>query len=163
MPPVEFKRNDLAGFVAPDVVFVAVKKSKYPTPPRVSLPDTIIAAPVVEDGVYVKLSAPEVPDVEPVIVSLTESDNNVPTDVREELTTLDANIVPVSVPASAVTVPELPKLMAVPLTVTELLVNAPFGIPLKFVPVSVGVVVQDGVAPDVAACRTPAAFEIKAE
>ena len=63
-------------------------------------------------------------------------------------------------PASVVAV--APSEMLVDRTVIELLVSAPFGILLKFVPVSVGVVVQAGVAPDVAACRTPAALVTKA-
>ena len=41
---------------------------------------------------------------------------------------------PVNVPAAAVTVPEPPKLIDVPFTVTELFVNAELGIDVKFAP-----------------------------
>ena len=61
----------------------------------------------------------------------------------------------------AIVVCAAPSEIAVVPTVTELFVSPPFGIPVKFVPVSVGVVVQAGVAPEVAACRIPAAFVTK--
>ena len=49
-------------------------------------------------------------------------------------------------PASVVLVP--PNAIFVDPTVIELYVSAPFGILVKFVPVNVGVLVQDGIAPD---------------
>ena len=63
-------------------------------------------------------------------------------------------------PAKAVAV--APSDIPVEPIVIELFINAPFGIPLKFVPVNVGVVVHAGVAPDVAACNTPAALATNA-
>ena len=47
----------------------------------------------------------------------------VPTEVKEELTTVELSVVPVRVPAAAVTVPDAPRAIAVPFTVTELLDN----------------------------------------
>jgi hypothetical protein len=55
--PVLFNLNDLLGLVAPLVVLVAFKKSKYPVPPWLSLPVRNRAAPVVADGLYVILTA----------------------------------------------------------------------------------------------------------
>ena len=71
-------------------------------------------------------TAPKEPDHVP--------DVTVPTDVKLDVTTVEFKIVPVSVPAAAVTVPELPKLIAVPLTVTELFVNAEFGMDVNDAP-----------------------------
>lgn len=64
-----------------------------------------------------------------------------PTLVSEELTTVELRVVPVSVPAAAVTVPEPPSEIAVPLTVTDeltiiALVTVEFG--STTVPVKVG-------------------------
>ena len=47
----------------------------------------------------------------------------VPTLVRLDVTTVEFNVVPVSVPAAAVTVPDPPKEIDVPLTVRLLLAN----------------------------------------
>ena len=55
----------------------------------------------------------------------------VPTAVKLDVTTVELRVVPVSVPAAAVTVPDAPKAMLVPLTVTVLLVNALFGMLLN--------------------------------
>ena len=44
----------------------------------------------------------------------------VPTLVNDDVTTDEFNVVPVNVPAAAVTVPELPNEIDVPLTVNEL-------------------------------------------
>lgn len=59
-------------------------------------------------------------------------------------------------PASVVDV--APSAILVDPTVSELFVRPAFGIPVKLVPTNAGVVVNVGVAPDVSACRTPAAF-----
>ena len=81
---------------------------------------------------------------------------SVPTDVKLDVTTVAFNVVPVNVPAAAVTVADAPSAILVPLTVSAPEpTNALFGILLKFVPVSVGVVVQEG-APAVSA-STPVA------
>lgn len=72
---------------------------------------------------------------------------NAPTNVVDVTEVNPANVVAVA-----------PNEMLVEPTVTELFVRPAFGIPVKFVPTSTGVVVQAGVAPDETACRTPAAF-----
>ena len=82
--------------------------------------------PAVNDVKFAPETAPKEPDHVP--------DVTVPTDVKLDVTTVEFKIVPVSVPAAAVTVPELPKLIAVPLTVTELFVNAELGIEVKDAP-----------------------------
>ena len=61
----------------------------------------------------------------------------------------------VTVPPNATGDPDTPKPVP-PVTVIELFVNALFGIPVKFVPVKVGVVVNAGIA-DADPCNTPAA------
>ena len=61
----------------------------------------------------------------------------------------------VTVPPNATGLPETPRPVP-PVIVIVLLVNALFGIPLKLVPVSVGVVVNTGFA-EADPCSTPAA------
>ena len=56
----------------------------------------------------------------------------VPTLVREDETTFDAKVVPVKVPAAAVTVPEAPSAIEVPFTVTELLARYALAIAVPF-------------------------------
>jgi hypothetical protein len=51
----------------------------------------------------------------------------VPTEVKDEPVTLEFRVAPVRVPAAAVTVPKLPRLIEVPLTVTALLVSPELG------------------------------------
>ena len=80
--------------------------------------------------------------VDPIVIELL---------ARFALAMAPANIVFVIVPTPVVynpfvTVPALPPIFN------------DAAVPLKFVPVRVGAVVQVGVAPDVAACNTPAAF-----
>ena len=58
--------------------------------------------------------------------------DNVPTLVKLELTTVEFSVVPVSVPAAAVTVPLEPKVTAVPLIVT--LVGTLAGVNVNVVP-----------------------------
>ena len=64
----------------------------------------------------------------------------VPTDVRLDVTTVELRVVPVNVPAAAVTVPDAPNAIDVPLTVKEEFANcALVTVPLKDV---VGIVVD---------------------
>ena len=58
----------------------------------------------------------------------------VPTEVKEELTTVELSVVPVRVPAAAVTVPDAPRAIAVPFTVIELFDNWAFVIEPKVPP-----------------------------
>ena len=62
----------------------------------------------------------------------------VPTCVRLDNVTPEFNVVPVNVPAAAVTVFESPRLKETPLTVIVLFVKAPLGILLKLPPENVG-------------------------
>jgi len=57
-------------------------------------------------------------------------------------------VVEVTLVSPAIVVTVEPRLTAVDPIVIELLVNAPFGILVKLVPVKVGVLVQDGEVPD---------------
>ena len=76
----------------------------------------------------------------------------VPTDVRLDETTLEASVVPVREPASAVAVidPLDPRGIDVPFIVIEELTNALFGIPVIFVPDIVGAVTKSIVTAPVA-------------
>ena len=58
------------------------------------------------------------------------------------------NVVDVTLVSPASVAPVAPKEMLVEPMVIELFVSAPFGIAVKFVPVSIGVFVQPGVVPD---------------
>jgi hypothetical protein len=73
--------------------------------------------------VFEPLLTPVPPYVAPIKVPFQTPVAIVPTDVKLDVTTVEFNVVPVNVPAAAVTVPDPPKLMAVPLTVTDELAN----------------------------------------
>lgn len=65
------------------------------------------------------------------VVPLTASEVRVPTLVRLEAVTPLARVLPVRVPAAAVTVPLLPSAIAVPFTVTLLFASAELAIAVK--------------------------------
>ncbi len=65
------------------------------------------------------VTVPALPLTDPVIVFVTDKLVNVPTDVRLLAVTPDARVVPVSVPAAAVTV-----MSALPLKLTPLMLRA---------------------------------------
>jgi hypothetical protein len=69
-----------------------------------------------------------------VEVPLTVNEDKLPTLVSDEAVTPDANVVPVKVPAAAVTVPLPPREIAVPFTVTLLFTNPLFGMFVMFIP-----------------------------
>ena len=75
------------------------------------------------------------PEKEPAVTApVTAREPKVPRLVKEELRTLEAKLVPVSVPAAEDTVAEAPRDIEVPFTVTELLVNAPLGMLVRDAP-----------------------------
>jgi hypothetical protein len=64
----------------------------------------------------------------PALIVAATRDVRFPREVRDEAVTVAFNVVPVKVAALAVTVPEPPKLIDVPFTVTEELARPLFGI-----------------------------------
>jgi hypothetical protein len=108
-------------------------------------------------------TAPKLPDHVPAVT--------VPTEVKLELTTVALSVVPVKVAAFAVTVPEPPKLIAVPLIVVLELAKALLGtetkrafgsVPLVILEAFVVSVVADGARPvisDAAGCPHSGAAE----
>ena len=94
-----------------------------------------------EPLVYTPLvTVPAFPVTLPAIALVTVRFASVPTEVSEEVTTLDARVVPVSVPAAAAIVPEDPSVMLVPFTVRASFVRyalsivVPCQTPLEIVP-----------------------------
>ena len=79
--------------------------------------------PLILTGAASLVAVPALPVTLPTIGLVTVKPVNVPTLVSDEFTTFAANVVPVKVLASAVTVAVPPNATAVPLMVTPLLVN----------------------------------------
>ncbi len=87
---------------------------------------------------------PLVPVNKPVMVEVPRATVNpapvdppvsVPTEVREDVTTVEFKVVPVSVPAAAVTVADPPSDIDVPLTVIELLARLELPIAVNPTPI----------------------------
>jgi hypothetical protein len=135
---------------------VIVPAEKFPLPSRATIADNVFALvavvaeletlPAVDNVArYVSAIAVKPDPIAPAV--------NVPTLVNDDDTTVALSAVPVSVPAAAVTVPDAPRLIDVPFTVTALLASAEFGIAVKPDPIAPAVSVPtlvrlDPVTPD---------------
>lgn len=99
-----------------NVVAVIVPAVKFPDASRATIALAVLAfvAVVAELGMLVR-DAPEPENVPAVTVPVTLSDPSVPTLVRDDAVTPDARVVPVRVPAAAVTVMSADPLNATPL------------------------------------------------
>ena len=130
------------------------------------VPEVIVPTEVREEPMTVEFSDVPVKVVAAaVIVMFAEPSNETPlivcgvvrvaADVADEAFPVSAptNVVEVTDVKPAMVVADVPRAILVEPIVIDEFVSAPFGIPVKFVPVSVGAVVQTG-APAVSA-RTP--------